>query len=208
MEGAKTDTTVTNVTVATVKRSLTFAGFVGVAPSKEDARVFQGQRVAWEAGASAPVRLSFAKPAANGNGAVAPPVANGVGNGIGSAKGGEKKTWKLALDDDDGDGVFGAGGGDDDDDDLVDEDALLDASAPVKRANESVRWDGVNICIVNVRMSAFVEEMTGLAVLCGMLLTLLPSMKTAATVLPVTVSVITGALRGSNLNYSRVVDEV
>lgn len=115
-----------------MKRALTFAGFLRVAPCPEDAHVLTGERAAWEAGASAPVRLSFGggKPAETSNGSQ-----NGSQNGGGgvatSNGGGAKKTWKLALDDDeDGD----AGG-----DDLVDEDALLESSAPVKRATEVVR---------------------------------------------------------------------
>ncbi len=115
-----------------MKRALTFAGFLRVAPCPEEARVLTGERAAWEAGASAPVRLSFGggKPAETSNGSQ-----NGSQNGGGgvatSNGGGAKKTWKLALDDDeDGD----AGG-----DDLVDEDALLESSAPVKRATEVVR---------------------------------------------------------------------
>ncbi|CAM9534060.1 unnamed protein product [Laminaria digitata] len=84
--------------------------------------------------------------------AVPAPAANGVGVSNGGGGGGDrsvpaaqpvKKTWTLALDDDDdeegegvGGGMFGAGGGEDDDD-LVDEDALLEGSAPVKRASEA-----------------------------------------------------------------------
>lgn len=129
---------------AAVKRALTFAGFLKVAPCPEDARVLTAERAAWEAGASAPVRLSFGKPAAaaaatsTGNGSVVA-VKNGSQNGAVASTNGNgappaaKKTWKLALDDDDEDG--GGGGGDDD---LVDEDALLESSAPVKRASEAV----------------------------------------------------------------------
>lgn len=118
---------------ATVKRALTFAGFLKVAPCPEDGRVLAGERAAWETGASAPVRLSFAKPAA----AAAAAVKNGslnvalASNGNGAPA---KNTWKLALDDDDDD-EGGMGGGEDD---LVDEDALLESSAPVKRASEAV----------------------------------------------------------------------
>lgn len=131
------------------KRALTFAGFLKVAPCPEDDRVLSGERAAWDTGASAPVRLSFKKPSAtaaavtNGNGST-PAAKNGSQNGNGSAA--ASKTWKLALDDDeDGEGggvgsVFGGPGvGDEgDDDDLVDEDALLEGSAPVKRASETV----------------------------------------------------------------------
>lgn len=137
---------------AAVKRALSFAGFLKVAPCPEDSRVLTGERAAWEAGASAPVRLSFGNPAAtaavatsNGNGSsvVASKTGNGPRNGAvaSNGNGGEpsaKKTWKLALEDDDDDeGVEGGlgGGGDDD---LVDEDALLESSAPVKRASEAV----------------------------------------------------------------------
>ncbi|CAM9594828.1 unnamed protein product [Ascophyllum nodosum] len=105
------------------KRRLTFAGFVGVTPSTQDERVLLGQRASWEPGASAPVRLPIRKPGANvetGNSTI-PPA--------------EKKTWKLAIDGDDDGGVFGAGA--DSDDDLVDEDALLESSAPVKRTNQN-----------------------------------------------------------------------
>ncbi|CAM9216807.1 unnamed protein product [Scytosiphon promiscuus] len=48
--------------LATKKRALTFAGFLKVAPCPEDGRVLSGERPTWEAGASAPVRLSFSKP--------------------------------------------------------------------------------------------------------------------------------------------------
>ena len=108
------------------KRRLTFAGFVGVTPSTQDERVLLGQRASWEPGASAPVRLPIRKPGANvetGNSTI-PPA--------------EKKTWKLAIDGDDDGGVFGAGA--DSDDDLVDEDALLESSAPVKRTNQVGDW--------------------------------------------------------------------
>lgn len=130
-------------------RTLTFTGFVNVAQSSQDERVLVGERAAWEAGASAPVRLSFAKkPKVEAPTAVA---ATSVGNGSsGSRSSGTGrvangapavKTWKLALDDDDdgGGGMFGAGGGGaGGDDDLVDEDALLENSAPVKRPAETV----------------------------------------------------------------------
>eukprot|EP00752_Nemacystus_decipiens_P006675 g6002.t1 len=123
---------------ATVKRAITFAGFLKVAPCLEDGRVMTGERAAWEAGASAPVRLSFGKPAVgtgNGNGSLA--LKNGSRNGtvVSSGNGAPVKTWKLALDDDDDDGR-GVGGGEGEDD-LVDEDALLESSAPVKRASET-----------------------------------------------------------------------
>eukprot|EP00903_Cladosiphon_okamuranus_P015378 g14204.t1 len=123
-----------------VKRALTFAGFLKVAPCPEDVRVLTGERAAWETGASAPVRLSFSKPAAaaaatshrNGIAAVKSGSLSGAGasNGNGAPA---KKTWKLALDDNDDDGG-GLGGGEDD---LVDEDALLESAAPVKRASEA-----------------------------------------------------------------------
>lgn len=146
---------------AETKRALTFAGFVGVSFVPEDERVLQGRRAAWEAGASAPVRVSFRKPAATAattatagvNGGSAKNAStNGVsnGNGVAPPAPAAKKTWKLALDDDDdggggfggggGSGMFGVGaGGEDGEDDLVDEDALLEGSAPVKRASELVR---------------------------------------------------------------------
>lgn len=121
---------------AAIKRALTFAGFLKVTPHAQDDRVFTGERAGWEAGASAPVRLSFAKPAAAAPAAAAAAkngsqngAASSNGNGNGSAA---KKTWKLALDDDED------GGAGDDDYDLVDEDALLESSAPVKRASEAV----------------------------------------------------------------------
>lgn len=93
-----------------------------------------GERPAWEIGASAPVRLSFKKKKQETNTAVETAVnrrssngSNGVSNGNG------QKTWRLIMDDDsteDGTGMK---------DDLVDEDALLEASAPVvKRVTESV----------------------------------------------------------------------
>ncbi|CAN0266602.1 unnamed protein product, partial [Hapterophycus canaliculatus] len=135
--------------VAATKRALTFAGFLKVAPCSEDDRVLSGERAAWDTGASAPVRLSFSKPSvaaavSNGSGSTAAAAAaaaakNDPQNGNGSAA--SSKTWKLALDDEEDDegsggrGVFGSGGGDEDDD-LVDEDALLESSAPVKRASE------------------------------------------------------------------------
>ena len=141
---------------AASKRPLTFAGFIEVAPSPEDGRVLIGKRAPWNAGASAPVRVSFRKTtkpaeaeaaaaaAGVGPGAVA---ANGVSNGNGSgdrsaAPAVVKKTWMLALDDDEG-GMFGGGG---EEDDLVDEDALLESSAPVKRASEAVRRGGEGWC--------------------------------------------------------------
>lgn len=159
--GGKVNVAIAGVgaTISNSKRTLTFAGFVNVVQSSQDERVLVGVRAAWDAGASAPVRLSFAKkpkvevPSAatsasngssrsGGSGIAANGGSNGTGGGANG--GGAVKTWKLALDDDDDDnddggGVFGAGaGGDDDDDDLVDEDALLENSAPVKRATESV----------------------------------------------------------------------
>lgn len=118
-------------TAATItKRALTFAGFMGVGPHVGEARVFSGKRPAWEVGASAPLRLSSRKVA------TALPVANGANGSEGDGQTSlpaqsSKATWKISLEDDDG---FGGGG----DDDLVDEDALLDASAPVKRATEKV----------------------------------------------------------------------
>lgn len=114
----------------TVKRALTFAGFLKVAPCAQDDRVFTGERAGWEAGASAPVRLSFVKPAATATAA----AKNGAQNGVSSNDNGSatKKTWKLALDDDED------GGEDGNDSDLVDEDALLEISAPVKRASDAV----------------------------------------------------------------------
>ncbi|CAN0031557.1 unnamed protein product [Pylaiella littoralis] len=115
---------------AVVKRALTFAGFLKVAPSAQDDRVFTGERAGWEAGASAPVRLSFGKPTATATVAAINGSQNGAAssNGNGSAA---TKTWKLGLDDDED------GGADENDDDLVDEDALLESSAPVKRASEA-----------------------------------------------------------------------
>ncbi|CAB1110171.1 unnamed protein product [Ectocarpus sp. CCAP 1310/34] len=113
---------------AALKRALTFAGFLNVAANPEDPRVLSAERAAWETGASAPVRLSFgaskngSRNGTNGNGP--PPAATAAA---------ANKTWKLALDDDED----GAGGGEDDD--LIDEDALLESSAPVKRASETVR---------------------------------------------------------------------
>ncbi|CAN0348513.1 unnamed protein product, partial [Ectocarpus sp. 13 AM-2016] len=110
---------------AALKRALTFAGFLNVAANPEDPRVLSGERAAWETGASAPVRLSFG---ASKNGS-----RNGTnGNGpAAAATAAASKTWTLALDDDED----GAGGGEDDD--LIDEDALLESSAPVKRASET-----------------------------------------------------------------------
>ncbi|CBJ31697.1 conserved unknown protein [Ectocarpus siliculosus] len=111
---------------AALKRALTFAGFLNVAANPEDPRVLSGERAAWETGASAPVRLSFgaskndSRNGTNGNGPAAAATAAAA-----------NKTWKLALDDDED----GAGGGEDDD--LIDEDALLESSAPVKRASET-----------------------------------------------------------------------
>lgn len=146
---------------AAVKRALTFAGFLRVAPCPEDARVLAGERAAWEAGASAPVRLSFGggKPAQTSNG-LRNGSRNGSQNGGGAATsngGGAKKTWKLALDDDE-DGETGG-------DDLVDEDALLESSAPVKRATEVVRegsrggavaWGGGAAFLLGPAASVFV----------------------------------------------------
>lgn len=111
---------------AALRRALTFAGFLNVAANPEDPCVLTGERAAWETGASAPVRLSFS---ASKNGSLNRPN----GNGSGAAAAATSKTWKLALDDDE----EGAGGAEDDD--LIDEDALLESSAPVKRASETVR---------------------------------------------------------------------
>lgn len=145
--------TIAAAAAASTKRDLTFTGFIEVAPSPEDGRVLVGKRAPWDAGASAPVRVSFrkTKPAP----APAPAAANGVSVSNGGGGGVNppvqvvqpvKKTWTLSLDDDDDDGeegggMFGAGGGggDGEDEDLVDEDALLEGSAPVKRASEAVR---------------------------------------------------------------------
>ncbi|CAM9665568.1 unnamed protein product, partial [Ectocarpus fasciculatus] len=110
---------------AALKRALTFAGFLKVAANPEDSCVLSGERAAWETGASAPVRLSFgaskngSRNGTNGNGSAA------------AAAAAPSKTWKLAMDD----GEEGAGG--EEDDDLIDEDALLESSAPVKRASET-----------------------------------------------------------------------
>lgn len=144
-----TDTILTSDAAVSTKRALTFAGFIEIAPSPEDGRVLVGKRAPWDAGASAPVRVSFrrTKPApAPANGVS---VSNGGGGGDRSVQAAQpvKKTWTLSLDDDDdegeegGGGMFGAGGvGEDgEDDDLVDEDALLEGSAPVKRVSEAVR---------------------------------------------------------------------
>lgn len=122
-----------STTLATLTRELTFSGFVAVSQSTGDSRVIIGERPAWEVGASAPVRLSFAKKKPEANSAAVTAAANGSGsNGVSNGNG-QKKTWKLALDDD----VEGNGTGMEDD--LVDEDALLEASAPVvKRVTESV----------------------------------------------------------------------
>ncbi|CAM9501631.1 unnamed protein product [Ectocarpus sp. 4 AP-2014] len=111
---------------AALKRALTFAGFLNVAANPEDPRVLIGERAAWETGASAPVRLSFA---ASKNGSRNGP--NGNGSAAVATGAAANETWKLALDDDE----EGAGGGEDDD--LIDEDALLESSAPVKRASET-----------------------------------------------------------------------
>lgn len=113
---------------AALKRALTFAGFLNVADNPEDPRVLSGERAAWETGASAPVRLSFG---ASKNGSRNGP--NGNGSAAVATAAAASKTWKLALDDD----QDGAGGAEDDD--LIDEDALLESSAPVKRASETVR---------------------------------------------------------------------
>lgn len=122
-------------------RELTFAGFVTVRQSHEDSRVVLGERPAWEVGACAPVRLSFGskkKNADSNGGGGAHGAAASNGNGAkhdGSGLNGEsaKKTWKLSFGDHEGDGG-------EMEDDLVDEDALLEASAPiVKPATATVR---------------------------------------------------------------------
>lgn len=114
------------------KRALTFAGFLSVTAYPGESRLVTGERPEWAMGASAPVRLTFRKPvtvSADSNDAS--DEAKGKGNAA-SEDGGTSK-WKVSLDDDDV-GLANGGG----DDDLVDEDALLEASAPVKRASEQV----------------------------------------------------------------------
>lgn len=156
--GGDNTATVMTTTMTTTKRELTFAGFVSVSVSSKDERIVFGERPAWAVGASAPVRLSFKSKPQNVEAsklaagvATATAAVNGNSNGTnvaanGTGSVGKKATWKLALDDDDvGGGMFGEAvgdGGEGEEDDLVDEDALLEASAPVKRTTETVsnRW--------------------------------------------------------------------
>lgn len=122
------------------KRALMFAGFVEVVVSSSNERVLVGERPKWICGASAPFRLPMSSPTTAAALTLPAMGVSSVTNGNSRAPPAEKKTWKLVMDDDDGDG-FGADAGGDDD--LVDEDSLLESSAPVKRNSEEVKLQRV-----------------------------------------------------------------
>lgn len=138
------------------KRALMFAGFVEVAVSTKNERVLVGERPKWICGASAPFRRPIRKPENNSSAAAAVtlPVkgVSAVANGDSSTPPAEKKTWKLVMDDDDG-GVFGEGEGGDDD--LVDEDSLLESSAPIKRNSEQVKLQRIMAVLISFREGKF-----------------------------------------------------
>lgn len=143
------------------KRALMFAGFVEIAVSTMNERVLVGERPKWKCGASATFRHPIGSPGKNLGTAAAVTLSvkgvSSVTNGDSRAPPAEKKTWKLVMDDDDG-GVFGDDGGGDDD--LVDEDSLLENSAPVKRNSEQVKLQRVLIkCFRGRKVLSFVSRM-------------------------------------------------
>ncbi|CAM9235773.1 unnamed protein product [Choristocarpus tenellus] len=103
-----------------VKPGMTLAGFMDVAEGKG---FVSGTKAMWQTGASAAVSLP-----SRGKAALEDPRVPMVAASKGADPGDKKTTWKVALSlEDDLEGMA---------DDLVDEDALLEASAPVKRVTE------------------------------------------------------------------------